>query len=131
MPAPVFTRVPGATAAALAVLLQELEEDPEMRSKVALYRDPAYNPAAAPPHGMADSDDDEDGEGVPQVPLEELLDDLAALGLEEEEEEGGGVGAVDGGLAGGHYSVLPPQQQQRRHDGGGGGDGGSDDEMME
>ncbi|PSC72831.1 60S ribosomal export NMD3-like [Micractinium conductrix] len=70
--------------------LQELEEDADMRARVALYKDPAFNPAAAAPApagGMADSDE-EDGD-VPQVPLEELLEDLAALGLDEGEEHDG------------------------------------------
>lgn len=68
-----------------------------MRARVALFRDPQVDPAAAaaqgPHQGMADSGDDDD---VPEVPLEELLEDLAALGLDDEEEEGG-VGAHGGG----------------------------------
>lgn len=40
--------------------------------------------------------DEEDGD-VPEVPLEELLDDLAALGLDEDEEEHGGGGRHGGG----------------------------------
>ena len=64
-------------------VMQELEEDPEMRSKMALYRDPEYEGDAK----LQDSamTDDEDGD-MPEVPLEELLDDLTALHLDEEEE---------------------------------------------
>lgn len=65
-----------------SVTAQELEEDPEMRSKVALYKDPAHK--AAPAQGsdvMTDGDDDEDD--LPDIPLEELLDDMNALQLEE------------------------------------------------
>ena len=71
-----------------------------MRAKVALYRDPAYDPAAeAQRREAAMSDSDGDGEdGVPQVPLEELLDGLDALHLDEdgdEQHDGGGHGAGD------------------------------------
>lgn len=62
--------------------MQELEEDPEMRSRVALYKDPAHKAAAAQKmDAMTDGDDDEDD--LPDIPLEELLDDMNALQLEE------------------------------------------------
>ena len=64
--------------------VQELEEDPEMRSKVALYKDPTHNPAAAQQSrqdAMTDGDDDEDD--LPEIPLDELLDDMNALQLQE------------------------------------------------
>lgn len=73
--------------------LQELEEDADMRARVTLYRDPNFNPAAAAAvqqqrqpaaSEMADTDEEED---VPEVPLEELLDDLAALDLAEDDAE--------------------------------------------
>lgn len=85
--------------------LQDLEEDADMRARINLYKDPEalallaaqqQQGAAAAPRGldeMADADDeaDDDEDDVPEVPLDELLDDLEALGLEggEEEEEGG------------------------------------------
>lgn len=51
--------------------MQELEEDADMRARVALFKDPAaLAAAAAAATGMAeadDSDDDDDGEGLPQV----------------------------------------------------------------
>ena len=69
-------------------LLQELEEDPELRARVALYKDPSAALAARrreqPPAGMVEGEEGEEEEGdddVPEVPLEELLDDLAALEL--------------------------------------------------
>lgn len=79
--------------------LQELEEDPDMRSRVALYRDPNVDPAAqaaaaARQQAMADTDDEE-GNDVPQVPLEELLEDLAALGLDEDDEDEQAAGGSD------------------------------------
>ena len=49
------------------VVGQELEEDPELRSKVALYRDPAVDPAAIAARraaAMAETDEDDD---VPEV----------------------------------------------------------------
>eukprot|EP00887_Chlorella_sp_A99_P002026 scaffold18.g2026.t1 len=80
--------------------LEELEEDADMRSRVALYKDPAAAEAGASdrrtPSEMADTED-EDGD-LPQVPLEELLDDLAALDLADETEdddEGGGGHAME------------------------------------
>lgn len=52
--------------------LQELEEDPEMRSKIALYRDPNYQDRQSDIMSMTDGGGDE----VPTVPLDELLADL-------------------------------------------------------
>lgn len=65
----------------MSLLPQELEEDPEMRSKVALYKDPAHRPGPAQDmDAMTDGDDEDD---LPDIPLEELLDDMNALQLEE------------------------------------------------
>lgn len=68
-----------------SAVMQELEEDPEMRSKMALYRDPDYDHAGDAKLQDSAMTDDEDGD-MPEVPLEELLDDLTALHLDEEEE---------------------------------------------
>lgn len=51
--------------------LEEIEEDPEMRAKIALYRDANYRPQSETA-SMIDGDGDE----PPTVPLEELLADL-------------------------------------------------------
>ena len=56
-----------------------------MRSKMALYRDPDYDHAGDAKLQDSAMTDDEDGD-MPEVPLEELLDDLTALHLDEEEE---------------------------------------------
>ncbi|CAI5529487.1 unnamed protein product [Closterium sp. Naga37s-1] len=76
--------------------LEELEEDADMRSRIAVYRDPAY---VAPAAGggarggdeMVDAgeeeEEEEDGEEVPEIPLEELLSDLRIAGEEAEEGE--------------------------------------------
>eukprot|EP00192_Tetraselmis_astigmatica_P024375 CAMPEP_0117664538 /NCGR_PEP_ID=MMETSP0804-20121206/9282_1 /TAXON_ID=1074897 /ORGANISM="Tetraselmis astigmatica, Strain CCMP880" /LENGTH=504 /DNA_ID=CAMNT_0005471795 /DNA_START=246 /DNA_END=1760 /DNA_ORIENTATION=+ len=68
--------------------LEELEEDPEMRKGVALYRDPKFFPVAAA-NRMQDGMDEEydDEEGVPEVPLEELLDNLEALGIDGDDAQ--------------------------------------------
>ena len=65
--------------------LQELEEDPEMRAKMALYRDPGYDPAVDAQLRDSAMTDDDEGD-LPEVPLEELLDDLTALHIDEGED---------------------------------------------
>jgi len=59
--------------------LDELEEDQEMRSKIALYRNENYQ--------RADTASMTDGEDVPSVPLDELLGDLTLEDDEHEDEE--------------------------------------------
>lgn len=87
------------------VTSQELEEDADMRSRVALFKDKqaAAGRAARPAPSVAATDDD-DGD-FPEVPLEELLDDLAGLQLDEAEEEAAiaaaaAAGELDGGDSG-------------------------------
>lgn len=63
----------------MSLRLQELEEDPELRSKIAIYKDPNY----LPQDQMTDGEE-EQGE-LPDIPLEELLDDLTALQIAEED----------------------------------------------
>lgn len=64
--------------------LEELEEDPDMRARVALYKDSKNEENKAPEQGFggASGESDEDGE-FPEVPLEELLDDLEAMQLDD------------------------------------------------
>lgn len=67
--------------------LQDLEEDADMRSRVALFKDQQAQEAAAAraqqaASAAATSDDDD----FPEVPLEELLDNLAGLNLDEADE---------------------------------------------
>lgn len=72
---------------------QELEEDPELRAKVALYRDPDYDAAAAAAaRENAMTDDDDEDDGLLDVPLEELLDDLAALSVQDNADPDQGRG---------------------------------------
>uniref|UniRef100_A0A383VQ78 60S ribosomal export protein NMD3 n=1 Tax=Tetradesmus obliquus TaxID=3088 RepID=A0A383VQ78_TETOB len=82
--------------------MEELEEDAEMRARVALYKAPAAAAAAAAGAGVAaaaavpaprgmDSDEDSEGE-LPQVPLDELLDDLEGLGLDDDEAAAAAAG---------------------------------------
>jgi len=63
--------------------LEEIEEDPEMRGKIALYRDANYR-AQSETASMIDGDGDE----PPSVPLEELLADLRI-----DHDSAGGVGS--------------------------------------
>ena len=53
-----------------------------MRSRVALYKDPAHKPAAAQQQADAMTDGYEDEDDLPEIPLDELLDDMNALQLE-------------------------------------------------
>ncbi|KAJ0579051.1 putative ribosomal export protein Nmd3 [Helianthus annuus] len=65
--------------------LRDLEEQPELRFNISLYRNKEYQPSE-----MASVTD---GEDVPSVPLEELLDDLKLS-----DEEGDDEGLDDGGM---------------------------------
>eukprot|EP00850_Spirogloea_muscicola_P016745 SM000138S00052 [mRNA] locus=s138:279441:282508:- [translate_table: standard] len=69
--------------------LEDLEEDPELRSKIALYKDPRFVARAADEASVAT---DGDGEEPPEVPLEELLLDLR-IGDNDEHEDGGSDGS--------------------------------------
>lgn len=53
-----------------------------MRSRVALYKDPAHSPAAAQQQADAMTDGYDDEDDLPEIPLDELLDDMNALQLE-------------------------------------------------
>lgn len=64
--------------------LEELEEDPEMRARVSLYKNKDVLPTQ---QHMADDDSDEDAQSIPEIPLEELLDDLAAMQIREGDGE--------------------------------------------
>uniref|UniRef100_A0A1D2A6V5 60S ribosomal export protein NMD3 n=1 Tax=Auxenochlorella protothecoides TaxID=3075 RepID=A0A1D2A6V5_AUXPR len=78
-----------AAAADMERFLEELEEDPDMRSRVAVYRDAeaAAATAARAPAAAADSEDEEDDD-VPGIPLEELLEDLVAMQIGEDGTQG-------------------------------------------
>lgn len=60
--------------------LRDLEENPELRFNISLYRNKEYQPSE-----MASVTD---GEDLPSVPLDELLADLDLSEEEEEEEDG-------------------------------------------
>jgi nonsense-mediated mRNA decay protein 3 len=61
--------------------LEEIEEDPELRAKIALYRDETYR-AQSETASMLDGEGDE----PPSVPLEELLADLRLEGQSNRDE---------------------------------------------
>jgi nonsense-mediated mRNA decay protein 3 len=58
--------------------LEEIEEDPELRARVALYKDRNADAAAAARAARAQQPrgDDSDSDEFPEVPLEELLDEM-------------------------------------------------------
>uniref|UniRef100_A0A0G4H9Y5 60S ribosomal export protein NMD3 n=1 Tax=Chromera velia CCMP2878 TaxID=1169474 RepID=A0A0G4H9Y5_9ALVE len=81
---------------------RDLEEDPEMRREINLYRDPNYRPPVADVAEMGDAgqqfggasasgaapvagEGEEDDPDFPDVRLDELLDGLASLTIEEGE----------------------------------------------
>lgn len=76
-------------------MLQELEEDPELRQQVALYKNPealAGGPAVVTNVSMDGASDDGDvDEAALEIPLDELLDDLDALNIDDEHAEPAGV----------------------------------------
>ncbi|KAL9304307.1 hypothetical protein ACSQ67_021570 [Phaseolus vulgaris] len=59
--------------------LKDLEENPDMRFNISLYRNKEYQPSE-----MASVTD---GDELPSVPLDELLADLDLSGGEDEDEE--------------------------------------------
>jgi nonsense-mediated mRNA decay protein 3 len=77
-------------AADMERFLEELEEDADLRSRIAIYKDSqaAILAENAMEHDGAPSDSDDDSQGLPEIPLEELLDDLAAMQLQGNGEDG-------------------------------------------
>lgn len=59
--------------------LEEIEEDAELRSHVQLYKKPgaAVPMAPVPATNQHDMDDEEDGDDIPEVPLDELISALS------------------------------------------------------
>jgi nonsense-mediated mRNA decay protein 3 len=82
-------------AADMERFLEELEEDADLRSRIAIYKDSQAAAAAAAAANSAmehdgmgdhsDGDDGDDGDDLPEIPLEELLDDLAAMHIQEDD----------------------------------------------
>eukprot|EP00245_Coleochaete_scutata_P015305 TRINITY_DN6769_c0_g1_i1.p1 TRINITY_DN6769_c0_g1~~TRINITY_DN6769_c0_g1_i1.p1 ORF type:complete len:529 (-),score=109.84 TRINITY_DN6769_c0_g1_i1:362-1948(-) len=68
--------------------MEELEEDPDLRSRIVLYRDPNYVPRVAESDTMTETD----GGDIPEVPLEELLSDLRIDGHNGKEDDEGSEG---------------------------------------
>ena len=76
-----------AAAPDAAALWQELEEDPEMRAKIALYKNAEHSaPQGAVVRQAAMTDDDEDGD-FSEVLLHELVDEMQEMQLEEGADE--------------------------------------------
>ncbi|KAJ1888943.1 ribosome-binding protein [Kickxella alabastrina] len=68
--------------------LRDLEEDPELRQNINLYKDP-NTITARPQNAMEESDMEDDGEELPEVPLDELLEDLKISSGSDDDEEMG------------------------------------------
>jgi hypothetical protein len=67
--------------------MQELEEDPELRQQVALYKNPEAIVHPVTNVAMDGASDEGDiDESALDIPLDELLDDLDALHIDEEAE---------------------------------------------
>ncbi|KAJ2717255.1 ribosome-binding protein [Coemansia spiralis] len=65
-------------AADFEAFLRDLEEDPELRQGVNLYRDAdAVRAAGASADAAMNDSDEEEGDDAPEIPLEELLNSLA------------------------------------------------------
>lgn len=77
--------------------LQDLEEDPEMRQTIQLFRDPNAPATGRDADAMADDtdaevDEDEDDE-FPEIQVDELADELEQFGIKDEDGDeviGGG-----------------------------------------
>ncbi|KAJ2800098.1 ribosome-binding protein [Coemansia guatemalensis] len=72
--------------------LRDLEEDPELRQGINLYKDTSIierpsGHAAGATDAMLGDEDDEDGDDAPEVPLEELLNDLKLASSDEADDE--------------------------------------------
>jgi hypothetical protein len=65
-------------------VVQELEEDPDMRKHVALYKNEAVDVVAAADDANEMEEDDDTAAHELEIPLEDLLDDLEGLAVEEE-----------------------------------------------
>ena len=63
--------------------MADIEQDPEMRQSLKLYR----NKDAVQPDAMADIESDEKDDEL-AIPLEQLVDDMEDLGVEDQEMSG-------------------------------------------
>ena len=92
--------------------IEELEEDPEMRSNVAMFKDPEFIPRED------EETEDEDGLEVPMVGLDELIDTMTGMAIDEDGEGDeaeaalygeGDVVPVGGGLS---EDATPSDQEE-------------------
>lgn len=72
-------------AADMERFLEELEEDADLRSRIAIYKD-SQAAVMANNSAMEHDGSESEADDLPEIPLEELLDDLAAMQLEGGEE---------------------------------------------
>lgn len=75
------------------MFLRDVEEDQELRSTLALYKNTDKDSKMqgvqaqipAPPSEMDEDDDEDDDAGLPQISMDELLDEFEDLGMEEKQ----------------------------------------------
>lgn len=70
------------------LFMRELEEDFELRAQIKIYKDPKYDPMI---HGASGSEDDDDM--PPEIPDEELIDEMKELTMNtnDDDEKNGGA----------------------------------------
>ncbi|KAJ3372727.1 hypothetical protein GGF31_001752 [Allomyces arbusculus] len=92
------------TEADYEAFLRDIEEDPELRAAINLYKDPKWESKAAAGGADGDGDvveegdEDEDDDDVPEVALDELLDDMSIASDDDDDgegEDGGEGGELD------------------------------------
>ncbi|EEB08716.2 60S ribosomal export protein NMD3 [Schizosaccharomyces japonicus yFS275] len=64
------------------LFLRNLEEDPELRQNINLYKNDAYRPPAD--NEMEEDDEEIDDEEVPAISVDELLDDVESMHIADE-----------------------------------------------
>jgi nonsense-mediated mRNA decay protein 3 len=81
-------------AAEEEAFLEEIEEDPELRARIALYRRAEaqqqrhrqqHHPPGGEGDGMGEEEDEEEEDDIPEVPLEELLEEMTLTGGGDED----------------------------------------------
>lgn len=84
------------------MFLRDVEEDVELRNTLKLYRNTRKTGAdrmqgveaaaeIAPPSEMDEHEDEDEDEGLPQISMDELLDEFEELGMKDDDREGEGV----------------------------------------
>ena len=65
------------------MFLRDVEEDQELRQTLDLYKNRQYQVRADQMDENGDDDMDEDGQAVPKINMDDLLDDFDELNMED------------------------------------------------